>query len=226
MTDFDLRERVRSSTYYHLARLFEPPGAFLADERVLEALHVALEAVNPTAAEHAAALRLALADEGLERVRRDHMKLFVGPEQLLAPPYGSIYLDGQRELMGPSTKAVERLYAQAGLRQADELKDAPDHVRVELDVMPLCIERTIDAVDASEWERAEALVRVQAALLQNHLSRWVTPFATLVRAGAATEYHRRVADLLEAVIKQEFLEDAAAMIDEFNALKAEAGRVG
>jgi putative dimethyl sulfoxide reductase chaperone len=222
VTDFDLRERVRSSTYYHLARLFEPPGAFLEDERVLEALHVALEAVNPAAAEHAAALRLALADEGLERVRRDHMRLFVGPEKLLAPPYGSVYLDGKHELFGPSTKAVERLYAEAGLRTADTLKDAPDHVRVELDVMHMVVERTLDAMHEGDWMRAESLVRVQAALLQHHLSRWVTPFATVIRTGAGTAFYRRVAELLEAVVKQEFLEDAAAMIDEFNALKAEA----
>lgn len=222
MTDFELRERVRSSLYYHLARLFELPGAFLEDERVLETLHVALEAVNPAAAEHAAALRLALAEEGLERVRRDHMRLFVGPEQLLAPPYGSVYLDAQRELLGPSTKAVERLYAEAGLRPADDLKDAPDHVRVELDVMHLAVERTLDAMHAGDWARAETLVRVQATLLQHHLSRWVTPFATLIRTGAGTAFYRRVAELLEAVVKQEFLEDAAAMIDEFNALKAEA----
>jgi len=220
VTDFDLRERIRSSTYYHLARLFEPPGAFLVDERVLEALQTALTAVNASAAEHAAELVTALEAEGLERVRREHMKLFVGPEQLLAPPYGSVYLDQQRELMGPSTMAVVKLYAEGGLRQADDLKDAPDHIRVELDVMHLVIERTLDAMHAAEWEHAERLVRVQAALLQHHLSRWVTPFAKMIRSGAASAYHRHLADLLEAVIKQEFLEDAASMIDEFNALKA------
>ena len=226
MTDFDLRERVRSSIYYHLARLFEPPGAFLVDERVLEALQTALTAVNPSAAEHAAALVASLESEGLERVRREHMKLFVGPEQLLAPPYGSVYLDQQRELMGPSTMEVVRLYGQAGLRQAEGLKDAPDHIRVELDVMHLVIERTLDALHAADWERAERLVRVQAALLQHHLSRWVTPFAAVIRSGAASAYHRHLADLLEAVIKQEFLEDAAAMIDEFNALEREATGTG
>ena len=222
MTDFDLRERVRSSTYYHLARLFEPPGPFLLDERVLEALEAALAAVNPAAAEHASALAEALEREGLERVRREHMKLFVGPEQLLAPPYGSVYVDQQRELMGPSTMAVVKLYGEAGLRQADDLKDAPDHVRVELDVMHLVIERTLDGVREGDWERAERLVRVQAAILQNHLSRWVTPFAKVIRTGSTTDFHRHLANLLEAVIKQEFLEDAAAMIDEFQALKAAA----
>jgi putative dimethyl sulfoxide reductase chaperone len=220
--DFDIRERVRSATYYHLARLFEPPAVFLHDERVLEALRVALEAVNPSAAEHAAAAAQALEREGVERIRREHMRLFVGPQQLLAPPYGSIYLDGQRELLGPSTQAVINLYGRAGLRPAGELKDAPDHVRVELDVMHLLIDRTLDACRGGDWARAERLVRAQAELLQHHLSRWVTPFATLIRTGAATDFYRHVADGLEAVIKQEFLEDAPAMIEEFNALKAQA----
>ncbi len=47
MTDFELRERVRSATYYHLARLFEPPDAFLETEAVFERLIAALDPVNP-----------------------------------------------------------------------------------------------------------------------------------------------------------------------------------
>lgn len=223
MTDFELRERVRSSTYYHLARLFELPDTFLVEEQVFGRLATALEAVNPAAAGHAAELARAWDEEGRERVRRDHLKLFVGPEQLLAPPYGSIYLDGQREVLGPSTMDAARLYREAGLQKAEDLKDAPDHVRVELDFMHTAIERTLSAIDAGDFAWAERLVEIQVTFLQQHLSRWVVPFGKVIRTGAATAYHRHLADLLEAVVKQEYLEDAPAMLEEFRALRAEAG---
>ena len=222
MTDFELRERVRSASYYHLARLFEPPDAFLVTEDVFGRLSAALEPVHPEAAGHANALAEAWATEGRDQVRRDHMKLFVGPTQLLAPPYGSVYLDGQRALFGPSTSDLVQLLAAAGLQKAETLKDAPDHVRVELDAMHVVIKRTLEAVAAEEWPRAQQLILVQATLLQNHLSRWVTPFAKLVRTGAGTTYHRHVADLLEAFVRQEFTEDAPAMVDEFHALRPAA----
>lgn len=222
MTDFELRERVRSSAYYHLARLFEVPDAFLVEEGVFEALRVATDAVSPAAAAPAEALATAWVHEDQAAVRRDHVALFVGPGERLAPPYGSVYLDGQRALLGPSTQDVVRLFAQAGLQKSASLKDAADHVRVELDAMHVVIDRTLAAVAAGDWTAAERLVAVQAALLQNHLSRWVTPFAAAIRAGAATRYHRHVADLLEAFVRQEFLEDAPAMIDEFKSLRPSA----
>lgn len=219
MTDFEIRERVRSATYRFLARLFELPDATLESEAVLERGRELLAAVNPTAADHAAAMRTALETEGVERIRRDHLALFVGPTELGAPPYGSVYLDGRRSIMGPSTVDLERLLALAGLKKAEAVKDAPDHVRIELDAMHVVVARTVDAIAAEDHPRAQDLIRVQAALLQNHLSRWVTPFAKALREGAATDYHRHLADLLEAFVRQEFTEDAPAMIDEFHALR-------
>ena len=219
MTDFEIRERVRSATYRFLARLLELPDASLETEAVLEHGGELLAAVNPTAADHANAMRTALRTEGVERIRRDHVALFIGPTELGAPPYGSVYLDGQRSIMGPSTVDLERLLALAGLKKADAVKDAPDHVRVELDAMHVIVERTVDAIAADDHARAQDLIRVQAALLQNHLSRWVTPFAKALREAATTEYHRHLADLLEAFVRQEFTDDAPAMIDEFHALR-------
>ena len=223
MTDFDLREQVRSASYYHLARLFELPDVFLAEEQVLEKLHAALAAVNEEAAEHAAQLARSFGEEGLERARRDHVKLFLGPAQLLAPPYGSIYLDGQREIMGPSTLDAARLYEAAGMQKAPSLREPPDHVRVELDFMHRVIERTLTAVRAEAWEEAERLTSVQLAFLQNHLARWVTPFAEVLRTGAATGFYRHAAGVLEAFVRQEYVEDAAAMLAEFRALRGAVG---
>jgi putative dimethyl sulfoxide reductase chaperone len=223
VTDFELREQVRSAGYYHLARLFELPDAFLVEERVLDKLHVALAAVNDEAAEHAAHLARSFGDEGLERVRRDHIKLFVGPEGLLAPPYGSIYLDPQHEIMGPSTLDAARLYGAAGLQKAPSLKEPPDHIRVELDFMHRAIERTLEAVRAEAWDEAGGLIDVQIAFLQNHLARWVTPFAKVLRTGAGTGFYRHAAGALEAFVRQEYVEDAAAMLAEFRALRGAAG---
>lgn len=216
MTDFELRERVRSSTYQQLATLFRPPDETLNHEQVLEKLCTLLDAAAPEAAEHARALAPAWQEEGAAAIRRDHMALFVGPAALGAPPYGSVYLESSGEVMGESTRDVERLYAAAGLQKASGLKDAPDHVRIELDVMHVVIDKTVGAVGDGSWEAAQRLVEVQAALLQNHLSRWVTPFTTRIRKHAATEFHRRLAATLEAFVRQEYLEDAPAMVDEFH----------
>ncbi len=221
MSDFELREQVRSSSYHLLTRLLEPPDAERV-EAALGDLEPLLEAVHPEAAEHLGALAAAWREEGASAVRRDHMALFVGPASLGAPPYGSVYLDASGELYGDSTRDVGRLYAAAGLQLAEGLNEPPDHVRIELDVMHAAILRTLAAIGEEDWDRASRLVEVQAALLQNHLSRWVTPFTHRLRDNAATAFHRHLAAVLEAFVRQEFLEDAPAMIDEFQAMRPAA----
>jgi TorA maturation chaperone TorD len=221
MSDFELREQVRSSSYHALAGLLAPPDT----DRVVAALddlEALLAAVHPEAADHLAAVAAAWREEGVSAVRRDHMALFVGPASLGAPPYGSVYLDASGELYGDSTRDVERLYAAAGLQLAEGLKEPPDHVRIELDVMHAAIDRTLAAMRQQDWDRASRLVEVQAALLQNHVSRWVTPFTHHLRDNAATAFHRHLAAVLEAFVRQEFVEDAPAMIEEFQALRPAA----
>ncbi|WP_165172576.1 molecular chaperone [Adlercreutzia sp. ZJ242] len=80
--------------------------------------------------EHALALEAAAAAEraeGLE-LERDYTALFIGAFEMLAPPYASYYLDGERRLGGASTVAVERAYERFGLVLAESRKQPGDHL--------------------------------------------------------------------------------------------------
>ena len=68
-----------------------------------------------------------------ESLKSDFSRLFIGPFKLLAPPYGSIYLDGNSCLMGASTMEVRQLYRNEGLNPV--IKEAPDHIAIELEFM-------------------------------------------------------------------------------------------
>ena len=50
----------------------------------------------------------------LESLKIDYAQLFVGPFNLLAPPYGSFYLEDSR-IMGDSTIDVRNWYEKEGL---------------------------------------------------------------------------------------------------------------
>ncbi|MFN2356106.1 MAG: molecular chaperone, partial [Desulfopila sp.] len=63
----------------------------------------------------------------------EYARLFVGPFELLAPPYGSVYLETGRRLMGDSTIAVQHMYTNAGLTL--DVQEAPDHIALELEFM-------------------------------------------------------------------------------------------
>ena len=71
----------------------------------------------------------------LEPLKVDFSKLFVGPYTLSAAPYGSVYLEAERKMMGDSTLDVKNRYREAGLDTAKTFKDAPDHIAAELEFM-------------------------------------------------------------------------------------------
>ena len=101
--------------------------------------------------------------------------LFVGPRALLAPPYSSIDLDGDKAgLMGESTLKVRYLYEMLGLVSPWVNKIPDDHIALELDAL---------------WQAASALERVNSPQLQdvhdyllNHLRSWVPQFVVRIQA--------------------------------------------
>lgn len=102
-------------------------------------------------------------------------RLFVGPRALLAPPYASIYLDGDNtRLMNESTMKIRQLYELVGLVSPWLNKIPDDHVALELDAL-WQIEAAMESVDSSQ------LKDVHAYLL-THLQAWVPLFHERVRA--------------------------------------------
>ena len=115
-----------------------------------------LKAVCPPAAEAAERMEAALlAHEGIEELTIDHARLFVGPFALLAPPYGSVYLEGERRLMGDSTLAVGECYREVGLEVAAGFNGTPDHIAAELEFMHFLVIKELDALTGGELERAQ-----------------------------------------------------------------------
>ena len=125
--------------------------------------------------------------DDLGRHKVDYARLFLGPFKVLASPYGSVYLeDGQ--LMGNSTFAARALYEQEGLDIV--LKDAPDHINVELEFMYVLLLKEIAAREKSDLREAARLREKQASFLQIHLGMWVRPFARNIERNAQTEFYK------------------------------------
>lgn len=101
--------------------------------------------------------------------------LFVGPRALLAPPYASIYLDGdQTRLMGESTMRVRRLYEMLGLVSPWLNKIPDDHIALELDAL-WQIESALQHTDSPQ------LLDAREYLLA-HLQHWVAKLIAKIKS--------------------------------------------
>jgi len=134
----------------------------------------------------------------------DYARLFMGPFNLLAPPYGSVYLENERRVMGASTADVQKRYQTAGLDVATGFKDAPDHIAAELEFMHFLIFKTMEAANQGDVNRVDTCLLTQQSFLEVHLGAWVVEFVGNVVDNAKTSFYRNLGRATEAFIKDDY----------------------
>lgn len=182
----------RAAAYKLLAECYYPPGEETGEH--VKQLSRHMETLCPSAAEAVDRMEAAVqAGEGFEELSIDHARLFVGPFALLAPPYGSIYLEGERRLMGDSTLAAGECYNEAGLEVSADFNGTPDHIAVELEFMHFLVVKELGALAGGNLDRAQNFGQKQRAFLERHLAAWVPDFSRSVEEQAMTGFYQSLA---------------------------------
>ncbi|MBT8371780.1 MAG: molecular chaperone TorD family protein [Deltaproteobacteria bacterium] len=140
----------------------------------------------------------------LEPLKVEFAKLFVGPYQLSAAPYGSVYLEGERKMMGDSTLDVRNRYREAGLDTANNFKDAPDHIGAELEFMYYLIFKEIVAFANSDIGTAIDFIQKQRSFLEDHLMAWVPEFAKSIIESAESPFYPNLAKTTKAFLRENY----------------------
>ena len=200
MTAVDVLEKQGNCFKLLSACFYEPEKELFLQENLCGNLAVLLAEVGGNAgADAAGRMGSALAQSSAEALRIDYAGLFVGPFELLAPPYGSVYLEEGRRLMGDSTLAVQKMYREAGLTL--DLKEAPDHIAFELEFMhALCLQEA-EALQAGNHERACELARRQRDFFRRFLAPWTPGFCRAIRKGTDNVFYTALADCLESFVE-------------------------
>ena len=199
--DFIDVERQRGDCFRFLAVCFYPPERkVLLEEGVLENLHRLLGDVCPEAASSSEGMAGALSRAAEEELAVAHAKLFVGPFELQAPPYGSLYLESQKRLMGDSTMEVLKMYQRAGLAFSGDFEDAPDHIAAELEFMYFLIAKEIQALRQGDRIDAFGYLKMQQEFQDKYLRPWMEPFGERIRTASEHEFYTLLAESLSTFI--------------------------
>lgn len=162
-----------------------------------------LDQVCPAAAGACRRMYEALIATRADDLAVEHARLFVGPRQVLAPPYGSVYLDGGRRVMGDSTLAVLRAYRDAGLRLDPDLREMPDHIALELEFQYYLSVRGLEADQAGDGLEARRAATARHAFLHDHLRRWVPAFSASVKRETGSDFYRYLASCLASFVAED-----------------------
>lgn len=128
-----------------------------------------------------------------EVLKIEQAKLFVGPFELLAPPYGSIYIDGQRRIMGDSTIKVLEAYGDAGLKLSDEFKQPPDHIITELEFMYYLIARYLET-------RNDQWLTMKDSFHDEFLKPWLRDFTDRIERNSQSQFYNGLAKLTHELV--------------------------
>lgn len=108
-------------------------------------------------------------------------RLFVGPEAVPAPPYASVYLDADPQLMGKAAADIREMLHALGVAAPQGMPE--DFIACELEAWSMLVALLHPQCEANLREHArEAL----AWLVEEHLGRWVPAFVERARQAGAT----------------------------------------
>lgn len=159
--------------------------------------------IDPALAAHARRLGEHFSAEGQEHLLLDYTRLFLGPNQAIAQPYGSVWLGAEQSLMTESSLAVLKLYEEGGFEIAEDFRELPDHIAAELEFLYLLLFRQNQAHHTGDSEALKSANGLRNRFLGEHLGRWVGPFTAAVRSGAQSAFYRELAQLTDRFVGME-----------------------
>lgn len=102
-------------------------------------------------------------------------RLFVGPKAPVAPPFASVYLEAEPQLMGQTTMQVRKIYELAGLQSPLKNKIPEDHISYELDGYRQ-FSVALNQIPSTEMSA------MRDYLLTSHLQKWLPIFIDRIRS--------------------------------------------
>lgn len=138
-----------------------------------------------------------------EQAKREYRMLFIGPEEMPAPPWESIYMGEEAALFQETTLEVRQAYRAFGM-QAEAYQRVPDDsLALELAFMSGLAERALDAFRRGDREEAEKCLKGSLDFLKKHLLQWIPKFLERM-AGSPTDcLYPQLCLILDSFLKKD-----------------------
>jgi TorA maturation chaperone TorD len=142
-----------------------------------------------------------LSGKNYERLHWDYTRMFIGPANLPAPPWESVYRDADHLHFSKETLDVRNAYRKYNLLSADFGREPDDHIGLELDFMHKLCEKAKEKARIADKTGLVEILKDQKAFLDEHLLRWVPDWTRDVVNSAETDFYRGMGLLLDAFLK-------------------------
>lgn len=196
MEDVICYEEQRANAFRALSALFLFPSPEIMQSRAhFEDLAEALYRLSEKSGIAARQLWTSLSEISYQHLAVEFTRLFIGPYDTVAPPYGSYYLENKL-LMGHTTVELMSLYVNSGLEKKHEFKDLPDHIAAEMEFAYYLIFNEVQLLKSGDLSSACEVNTVCEDFLYRFYIPWMIPFTDLIREESSHSYFKGLSDCL------------------------------
>ncbi len=198
----DIKNQVIAEQHYSdcfrllAACFYAPRKETFLEERFFTDLSNLLNRICPGIAPQATLLQSTSTQYSVEELAVEYARLFIGPFQVPAPPYGSIYLENEQRVMGETSMATLQLYQEAGLALDEECKEPPDHIAIEFEFISFLSYQISAYLSNNKESNAHDYKKIRKTFINNFLGIWLLPFAESVRAATDNDFYAALAACL------------------------------
>lgn len=130
-------------------------------------------------------LKEGLLESQSETLAQAYQRLFVGPNSLVAPPWGSVYLDHECVIFGESTIELRQWQSSLGIATQTEVREPEDHIGLLLML--------------AAWLAEHHPEQIQT-LLADHLLPWSGRYLELLETEAEHPFYSGLAKLTKITL--------------------------
>ena len=133
---------------------------------------------------------------GLGSLEWDFNRLFVGPGEMLAPPWESVHRSKTKLTFQEPTLQVRELYRRFGVEAPGIHREPDDHLGLELAFLATLSDQAAGAAGRGDTAHVTRCFQSQRDFLRDHLLAWAPACLALVEKHAQTDYYRGAARLV------------------------------
>jgi TorA maturation chaperone TorD len=131
----------------------------------------------------------------IENLRSTYTRLYLGPMELEAPPWESMYFSKKHQLFEESTLKVRNFYRAQGFLPVEYPRVADDHIALECAFMAKLGDRAKNACSAGDIETIGTALGASKQFLEEHLLVWFPDYVTDLMSIDTADFYPLIARL-------------------------------
>lgn len=135
--------------------------------------------------------------KSIELIKGDFLKLFIGLDNVFAPPYASVYLDKEKLLFDKSTLLARSYYTKHKI-EVEEYNQIPDdHLGLLLQFISISCNRISDVIKNKNEQVFQIILKDLSFVLDKLVLSWIQLFKERIKTYSTTTYYLSIASLTE-----------------------------